>query len=126
LQDQGSPEQLQSQFQAMMQQHALLVKALARANQLLENKMLDQASKERIAAINAQAQVVGFTMKANSAAGLQMATADFQRLTQALDQDHERILAQHTAAKELVLQQMQNDAAAQQQQNQPQPAGVGA
>jgi len=116
---------MQAQFQTMMAQHAKLVQALSRANQLIENKMLDQASKERIAAIQAQAQVVGFTMKANSAAGLQMATQDFSRLTQALDQDHERILAQHTAAKELVLQQMQNDADAQQQQvQQPQPAGA--
>jgi hypothetical protein len=126
MQEPGSPEQMQSQFQAMMQQHAQLVKALTRANDLIDKKLLDQASKERIAAITAQAQVVGFTMKANSAAGLQMATQDFQRLTQALDQDHDRILAQHTAAKEIVLQQMQNDGAVQQQQAAPEPAGVGA
>ena len=108
----------------MMQQHAELVKALQRANDLIDKKLLDQASKERIAAITAQAQVVGFTMKANSAAGLQMATQDFQRLTQALDQDHDRILAQHTAAKEIVLQQMQNDGQQRAAAAQPEPAGV--
>ncbi len=125
LQDQGSPEQLQGQFQAMMQQHALLVQALSRANQLIETKLLDQASRERIAAIQAQAQVVGFTIKANSAAGLQMATQDFQALTQALNQDHERIMAERQAAHEVGLEAMAQ-AAPQNQPPAPQPAGIGA
>ncbi len=124
MQEPGSPEAMQSQFQALMQQHTLLVKALDKANKLIETKSLDNATKEYIAGLQYQAQIIGFGMKAGSADSMRQATQEFQRIQQLLDQSHDRILAEHGAAKEILLQQMQNDAAVKQAQAQPEPAGA--
>ncbi len=117
LQDQGSPEQMQAQFAQMMKQHAELVQALDRANEMLRTKELDLASKEYIAGLQAQAQLVGFSVKAGSAEGMQMATQEFQRLQQLLDQNHERIMLERQAAHDMAI-------ATAPKPEQPEPAGA--
>lgn len=129
LQEPGSPEEVQAQFQELMKQHQLLVKALQSANELIRTKQLDTASKERIAGLQAQAQIAMAAIKAGNAQGMQMGAQEFQRITQALDQDHERILAEQQAAHELRMEQMQQDAppaggAPGQPQSQPSPQPV--
>lgn len=105
-QDPGSPEQMAANFQALLQQHQLLVQSLDRANDLIKTKQLDLASKEYIAGLQQQAQIVGFTVKAGSAKGLQMATQEFQRIQKLLDQNHERLMAERQAAHDVGLEAM--------------------
>lgn len=117
MQEPGSPEAMQSQFQSMMAQHKLLVQALDRANEVIRTKQLDNASKEYIAGLQTQAQIVGFTVKAGTAQGMQQATQEFARLQQLLDMNHERLLAEQQRSHEVGL-------AAMEAENQPEPAGA--
>lgn len=104
MQEPGSPEQVQSQFAALQAQHQQLMQALQRATEIIQTKQLDHASKERIAGFQAQAQLVMALAKSGGAAALQFATQEFQRIQQALDQDHERQMAQQEAAHEIHLE----------------------
>ncbi len=114
LQDQGSPEQMAAQFQQMMQQHQLLVTALQRANETLKTKQLDLASREYIAGLQAQAQIVAAALKTGSAQSIAMATNEYKRITDLLNQNHERILAEQQQAHELTLQANEPEPAASQ------------
>lgn len=49
---------LQAQLQAMMQQHSALVAELTQASELIKSKRLDLESKERIAAMQSQVQLL--------------------------------------------------------------------
>ncbi len=114
LQDQGSPEQLQGQLAQMGTQQKQLVAALQHATEIIQRKLLDTASKETIASMNAQAMLASAAIKAGNAQGLQEAQQEFERLQQLLDQNHERFLAEMQSAHEVGLQMMQ-------QAQQPQP-----
>ncbi len=103
LQKVGSPEQLQSQLQQMGQQSQMLTMALQRATETIKNKLIDNASKEMIAAMNAQAMLAAASIKAGNAQGLQEASLEFDRLSQLFDQNHERLLAEQAQAHELLL-----------------------
>jgi hypothetical protein len=107
LQEPGSPEQIQANYQQLVQQHGVLVQALSKANEILKSKVLDQASKERIAGLMAQAQIVTAGIKAGNASSIAQATQEYQRISQALDQDHERVLAQHEASHEIAMELLQ-------------------
>ncbi len=107
LQEPGSPEQIQANYQQLVQQHGVLVQALQKANEILKTKVLDQASKERIAGLMAQAQIVTAGIKTGNASSIAQATQEYQRISQALDQDHERVLAQHEASHEIALELIQ-------------------
>ena len=113
VQKPGSPEQMETQFRELAQQHEMLIDALEKANQALEGKQMDHASKEFIAGLQAQAQVAIAAMKLNSTEGMKMATMEFERLTGLLNQSHERIQLQQQQAHELLLQE-----------NEPEPAGA--
>lgn len=125
LQDNGSPEQVQAAFIQMQQQHALLVQALTKANDIIQKKLLDTASRERIAGLQAQAQIVAAAIKAGNSQSMSMAANEFQRISQALDQDHERAMAEQAAAHDVrmeLIQQAQPAAPP----GQPQPPGAAA
>lgn len=104
MQEPGSPEQMQSQFRALAKQHDLLVTAMEKLNHIVETKMLDTASKELVAGIQAQAQIAVAGMKLGSAQGMSMATQEFQRITQLLDQNHDRLLAEQEAGHDVQLE----------------------
>lgn len=114
MQKPGSPAQMQKQFQALAQQHELLVSAMEKMNHIIETKQLDTASKEFIAGLQAQAQIAVASMKLGSAKGMAMATQEFERITQLLDQNHDRLMAQHSAAHDVGIEAMK-------QANQPEP-----
>lgn len=122
MQEPGSPEQQQQQFQALMQQQQKLVLALNRANEILKTKQLDNATKEAIAGLQAQAQIVAAGLKAGSTAAMQQGAQEYDRITQLLDQLHERVMLESEAVHDVrleLIQQAQPAAPAQ-----PQPAGA--
>src|SRR3990167_2578198 len=110
MQEPGSPEQAQAELQAFKQQHQLLVQALERANQVIQTKQLDTASREYIAGLQAQAQIAVAGMKIGSAQGMAMAAQEFQRITKLLDQNHERLQAEQAQAHDVGLEAMKQGA----------------
>jgi hypothetical protein len=99
-----------AQFRQLSAQHKQLVTALQRANQLLATKQLDQASKEYIAGLQAQAQVAIAAAKFDSAHGIEQLRNEYARIEQLLNLNHDRLMAEAQNAHEVRLQDMQNEA----------------
>lgn len=93
LQEPGSPEQMQTQFKALMQQHQLLVQALEAANETIRTKEIENTSKEKIAALQAQAQIAIAAAKLGSAEGIKALTLEYERITSELNRAQEREIA---------------------------------
>lgn len=91
--DDQSPEaqlqQAQSSLQTLMQQHEQVVAALQEANQIIVTKQLENASKERIANINAQAGLVESEIRAHGENALAAFNATVVAIQSRLDHLHE-------------------------------------
>lgn len=72
--DDGTPnmQQVKAQFAALDQQHQMLVQSLNEATDMIKNKRLELASKERIAAIQAQSTLLAAEFKAQSVEGIEL------------------------------------------------------
>lgn len=93
MQEPGSPEQMQKEMKALMQQHEMLVDALERANKVIEMKELDGATKKAVAVIGAQAQIAIAAAKLGSAEGINRLTLEYKRITENADRISDHILA---------------------------------
>ena len=106
LHEPGSPEQMQMQFKALMQQHELLVKALEKANQIIESKEIDNNTKKEVAAIQARAQIAIAAAKLGSTEGIAALNAEYKRITLDLEREHDRIMSETQQSHEKELAKM--------------------
>ncbi len=79
---------LQAQLQAMMQQHGALVAELNQAVELIKSKRLDLESKERIAAMQAQVQLLTVEAKLRGEGALAALQAQLGAISGRLEQLH--------------------------------------
>jgi hypothetical protein len=79
---------LQAQLQAMMQQHEALVKELTQATELIKTKRLDLESKERIAAMQSQVQLLTVEAKIRGEGALAALQAQLGTISGRLEQLH--------------------------------------
>lgn len=79
---------LQSQLQAMMQQHAVLVTQLNQATELIKSKRLDLESKERIAAMQSQVQLLTAEAKIRGEGALAALQAHLNAISNRLEKLH--------------------------------------
>ena len=93
LQESGSPEQMQAQFTALKQQHAMLIDALERANHVIETKEIDAETKKEVATIAARAQLAIAAAKLGSAEGIAALNAEYKRIGADADRVHDQIMA---------------------------------
>lgn len=107
MQVEGSPEQVQAQMQELMQQHEELVKALEQANQVIGEKSMETASKEYIAGLQVQAQIAIASAKLGSVEGMHGLTQEYKRITDLLNLNQNRLLAESQQGHEKELQEMQ-------------------
>lgn len=81
---QAAIQQMQQQMQEMMQQHELLTKALNEATETINNKKLEIESRERIANLQVQAQLVSTEAKIQGQAALATLQAQLDSINQRL------------------------------------------
>lgn len=117
LQEPGSPEEMKGQLDRLTQQHALLVKALDRANQIIEMKQIESSDKRYVADRQAEAQIAVIGAKLNSTEGMKALELEWQRITDEIDRHHEKVMALHDNAHEVGLEAIKAA-------NQPEPAGA--
>ena len=89
LQEPDSPEAMQAQFQQVMAQHQELVAALEKANETINTKELDNATKKYIADRQAQVAVSVAAAKIGSVEGMKMLEIEWRRITEDLNRNHE-------------------------------------
>jgi len=91
LQDVDSPDPrmqivaLQAQLKQMMQQHTILVQELNTATDIIKTKKMDLESKERIADLNAQVQILVAEAKVQGEAALSKLDGELQIIMHRLD-----------------------------------------
>lgn len=79
-QKQGDPAQIQAQLQAMAQQHEQLTAALNEATEALRTKRLELESRERIAAMQAEARVLETLAKIGSQEAIELLRAELAEI----------------------------------------------
>lgn len=89
--------QLQSQLQALTQQHDLMVQELNRASDTIRTKRLDIESKERIAALNGQIQLTLQAMKDHAPAAQALLESQLNAINQRLQALHDSISVEQDA-----------------------------
>lgn len=114
-QDDQQPEEISPAAQAklaqLLQQNAGLIAQLNAATSIIETKRLDLESKERIAALNNQVQIIVAELKAKSSDAQKLAGLEFASVEHRLDLLHEGIA-------------LEQDIQSQAQQAQAQPPGA--
>jgi hypothetical protein len=80
--------QLQAQLAGMMQQHGTLVQQLQAATELIKTRRLDLESKERIAALNAQVQLLTVEAKVRGEGALAALQAQLSSIQNRLENLH--------------------------------------
>jgi hypothetical protein len=97
------PPQAAAQITALQQQMQLVTQKYGEVVQLLKTKKLETDSKERIAIINAQAQLAMAAAKMGSERDKNIFDAEFAKFQQMIDHIHEHVLSdtQHEDALEL-------------------------
>ena len=92
MQEPGSPEQMQAQFMALMQQHEQLVAALEQANQTIKEKQIETSSKEFVAGLQEQTKIAIATAQMGSKEGMHSLALEFKRITDLLTLNQQRII----------------------------------
>jgi len=113
--DQGAaiPPQVQQQLAQMSQQLEMMSQALKNAEDIIQNKKIEAAteaamkreelaSRERIAALNAQVQLMQTEFKVTSAETIQAMKAEMDQLKQVLSQAHDAAMADQNRAEDRI------------------------
>ncbi len=79
------PPEVQQKIEALMQQHAALVEQLNQANSVLETRRMELESREKIAAIQAQTQLVVAQLKTESAEEIELLRQEIAALNKRLE-----------------------------------------
>lgn len=82
---------LQSQLRTMMQQHGVLIAELNQATQLIKSKRLDLESKERIAAMQSQVQLLTVEAKIRGEGALAALQAQLSSIQDRMERLHENL-----------------------------------
>jgi hypothetical protein len=101
---QQQAQQAQQQLQVMSQQHAQLVQQVHALSQQLETKQAENASRERIAAMNAWVQIRVAAIRAGISADIADADREGQRLEAMFDRAHEAALTSVGAGQDAAAQ----------------------
>lgn len=82
---------LQAQLRAMMQQHGVLIAELNQATELIKSKRLDLESKERIAAMQSQVQLLTVEAKIRGEGALAALQAQLSSIQNRMERLHENL-----------------------------------
>lgn len=94
-QEPGSPEQLQAQVQALLQQHQQLMQITQKLQGELESRNADKASKEFIAGMQEQTKAAIAAAKLGSQEGMAALQFELSRITKFLELAHDRIIQEN-------------------------------
>ena len=106
------PPQFQQQMQALMQQHQMLTQALNQATETINTKKLELESRERIATLQTQAQLVMTEAKLQSQEGIEMLRQEIGAVSKRLELLHmgnQLAADQEQAEQDRAFQQQQGD-----------------
>jgi Phage P22-like portal protein len=96
-------QKTQGQLQAMSVMTQNITQALAKANQIIQTKQLENESRERIAAMNNEAGMIEAAFKANAEGALQAMNAQMEALHKRLDLLHDSMSLDQEARNEMLV-----------------------